>query len=455
MTLNQAIAITLDSSPDAQAAAQQLAQAQASSREAKAQKRLQVTLNVTGSLSNADVIQPPPSHETFGTEQNTLTIPLPVGTKPGLAVRQANQQLAAAQATYRGARLAIAGQVSAAYYDVLRKQALQEGARQSLAAARQQLNGAQDRFRAGDVPQLDVLQAETPVAAAQASLAQAETAAVIARESLNDLLGRPLDAPLILADVSAAQLPQFPPLADAQASALSVSTDVAAADANVRADESALASARAYREPTLSLQGIDLHSKDATSFSREDTVQAEVSIPLTDGGVGRAQVQGAQAALAAARAQAQAARRRTLVAVSAAYLTAQSNIAQVTATQTALDIAQTTYDKSVLGYRNGLTPLADVLSAQNALNQARLAAIQARYDAASAQTSLQAALAGDTGTVASAAPVSPGGASAQAEPEAAPNNAAGASAPAGAGAPTDTPAGNSRSASDSSGRATP
>ena len=124
LTLAAATAQALAVNPSARAATQQLAQAQARLAQADAGRRFQITFNSTTSGSNANVIQPPPSQESFYTLQNTVTVPLPLGNRPRLAVEQAQAQLEAARAQFQGARLALAGQVGAAYYDLLRKQAL-------------------------------------------------------------------------------------------------------------------------------------------------------------------------------------------------------------------------------------------------------------------------------------------------------------------------------------------
>jgi outer membrane protein len=392
LTLPSAISTALTVNPTARATTQQLAQAQARLAQAQAQRRFQITLDTTGGGSNADVYQPPPPHETFGTLQNTLTIPIPLFSRPRLAVEQARAELAAAQAQYDSARLSLAQDVSTAYYDLLRKQALLQIAQETLAAAQRQLSEAQRRYNAGDVPQTDVLRAQVPVALAQAGLYQAETAEVVARQTLNSLIGQPLDAALVAAEVPPAAITLPFTLEEARALALQYSPQLRAAAATARADEAALRSARRWREPTLSLQAIDLRSGDKTSFSREDTIQASLTIPLSDGGLGRARTREAQAALEQARAQAEAAQRTTLVTVSSAYLTASSSSRQVDAARVAQEIAQTAYVKTDLGYRNGLFPFTDVLNAQAALTQSRIAYRQALYDAAVAISTLNQAI---------------------------------------------------------------
>jgi outer membrane protein len=391
LTLAGALSAALTTYPTARAATQQLAQARARVAQAEAQRRFQLMLDTTGSGSNAQVIQPPPAHETFGTLQNTFTIPLPIGSRPRLAIEQARSELAAAQAQYDSARLSLSQDVSTAYYDLLRKQALLQIAQESLATAQRQLSEAQRRLTAGDVPQLDVLRAQVPVASAQAGLYQAESSAAVARQTLNSLIGNPFDAPLVVAESSPAPTTLPFTLEEARSLALRHAPAIRSAAATIRANEAALRSSRRWREPTLSLQASDLRSNDETSFSREDTIQASLTLPLSDGGLGRAKVREAQAALGQARAQAEAAERTTLVTVSSAYLTAQSSLRQIEAVRLAQEIAQTSYEKTLLGYRNGQFPLTDVLNAQSALTQARIAYRQALYDVAVAMSALSIA----------------------------------------------------------------
>ena len=86
------------------------------------------------------------------------------------------------------------------------------------------------------------------------------------------------------------------------------------------------------------------------------------------------------------------ARQTAALTAGSAYVTAQGSLAQIAPTQTAVEIAQTTLTKTREGYREGLNPIIDVLNAQLALNQARIAHAQAVYDAAAATATLNRAL---------------------------------------------------------------
>ena len=391
LSLSGALTGAIAANPTARASQQELALATSQLASARAAAGFSVTLDSSVGLSNASVIQGPPSRENFNTLTNTLTVPLnvgPFGRRAKLSVSQAQQELLAAQARFEAARLDLAGQVSAAYYDVLRQQALLQIARETEAQAVRQYQDAGKRFKLGDVPELDVTRARVPVANARAAEVGALNSLAIARQTLNVLVGQPLDAPVDVEDVplAATELPFT--LEEARTRAVAFSPAVRAADATVRANELALQIAKHGRDPVLALQASDIRSNDQTGFRSLDTVQATISIPLSDGGAARAARQGAEATLKGAQAQAEIARQTTLVAVSAAYLTAQSSQKQLDAARQARNIAQIAYDKTARGYTLGLFPFADVLTAGNELRLARTAYAQALYDAANAVATL-------------------------------------------------------------------
>ena len=385
LTLKDIISQTLMSNPASLASGEQLRQAESAVRAAQAQQHFQLSFNSAAGVSNADVIQPPPSRETFGAIQNTLTIPLLIGPKAADNVNEATGSLSAAQASYRSSELALAGKAASAYFDLLKKRDLASVTQENLDTANQELKDAQQRNNAGDIPELDVLQAQVPVSSDQATFLQAQADAEVAQETLNDLLGRPLDAPLAVVDETGAQQSPNYSIEDARTRALAASADVSAAVAQVSSDEAARDAAKRFADPAVSLQAIDLRSRDVTSFSREDTLQASVTLPIDDGGLGKATVDSAAEALEQARREVEMARRATLTSVSSAYITVQSSLAEVAATAEAQEIAQKTYDKTRLGYENGLYPLVDAITAENALAQARSAAVESLYDAASAR----------------------------------------------------------------------
>ena len=188
LSLGGALTGAIAANPTARASQQELALATSQLASARAAAGFSVTLDSSVGLSNANVIQGPPSRENFNTLTNTLTVPLnvgPFGRRAKLSVSQAQQELLAAQARFEAARLDLAGQVSAAYYDVLRQQALLQIARETEAQAVRQYQDAGKRFKLGEVPELDVTRARVPVANARAAEVGALNSLAIARQTLN------------------------------------------------------------------------------------------------------------------------------------------------------------------------------------------------------------------------------------------------------------------------------
>lgn len=368
---------------------QQSIQASARLQQAQAGLHPQLSYTLQAGGSNGDVLQPPPDQETFYAVSNSLNLNLPVGQRPGLLVRQAESQLEATRAQGDSARQTLLGQVITAYYDILRNSALLQVAQETEAEARRQLQDAQRRQRAGDVPELDVIRAQVPLATAQSNVLAAANALHVAQLTFNDLVGHAATETPTMADIADADLVVPWSLEDASSRALARAPEVKAAQATVQAQEAALALARLYRTPAVSLTATDYRSNDLTGFGRLDTVQGQAIFPLSDAGLGRAQVREAQAALDLARSQLETTRKAVLLQSGTAWASADTRIRQLGAARTARDVARMSYDKTRQGYQAGLFPLTDVLTAYASLTQARLAYEQARYDAAAALAALR------------------------------------------------------------------
>lgn len=391
ITLSGAIAAALSASPDVHVAQEQVDQADARVGEAKAQQRLQFSLNSALSGSDAVLNQPPPEQEQFGAFQNTISTPLPFGARPRLALAQARRQRDASRAQYESARRALAGTAITDYYDVLQKEQLLAAARQATSDAQRQLDEVMRRNRAGDAPDVDVLRAQSPVDLAQAAEYAAVNALTTSRETLNSLMGRELDSALLLDLADIGPGAPITTMDDVREDAVRNSAEVAAAKDEIEAAQAAAALARAGREPAYSAQVSDTRSGDITAFSRQDTIQFSVTIPIGDDGLVRDQAREADAQTVQAQLQAETARRAAELAASSAFLTSQAAQRQADAEGQALAVAQTAYDKTLKGYDNGLFALTDVLSAQTALAAARAASVQATISAAAASKQVELA----------------------------------------------------------------
>lgn len=395
MGLAEAVAVAMAANPAVRAARGQAGQAAARVNEAVAGTRITITFSSTVAGSNADVAQPPPSGETFASMQNAITLPIPIGSKPGLAVAQARAQDAAARAAYDGVCMDVTNEVIGAYFAVLADQAQLADAHLTLEQAQRQLDATRLRYNAQDVPDLDVIRAQAPVDEAQAGVLQAQSTLTVSEQTFNSVIGRAVDTVVSLQSPPDV-LPDIDVTPDEAASrAVARSSDLAAALASEDAASAALKAARRWREPSLALQAIDARTGDVTSLSRQDTIQATVTAPLSDGGLATGQASEAQAALDTARAQADQARLTAETAAAADYENARAARLVAAAAKDALDVAQLASDKTALGYKNGLYSLTDVLSAQEDLAQQRNSYTRALFDAGTA-SALLSALIGET-----------------------------------------------------------
>jgi outer membrane protein len=139
----------------------------------------------------------------FFTVNGTATVPIDVfGTL--------TKNLTAAQAGYRAEEarrfgVLLGEQVAAtrSYFGLLEAERLTEVARQTLEAERQQLRNAEARVAEGRLTRNELLVVQVAVRNTEQLLRRLELRASRARWTLNQLIGRPIDAPLGVADVVA------------------------------------------------------------------------------------------------------------------------------------------------------------------------------------------------------------------------------------------------------------
>jgi outer membrane protein len=117
--------------------------------------------------------------------------------------------LTAAQAGYRGERartwattLAQKVAVIRAYFDLLQAEQLRRVVEQNVALDRQQLANAQQRFDAGRLTKNELLVVQVALQDREQQLRQRDLAIDRVRRDLNEAIGRPVDAPTTVVDVS-------------------------------------------------------------------------------------------------------------------------------------------------------------------------------------------------------------------------------------------------------------
>ena len=296
------------------------------------------------------------------------------------------------------------------YFNTLRAQHQVDVANAELANAQRQLTDATNLNTAGVGQRIDVYRAQTQVATAQQDVATAENNYGVALQSFNDLVGRPLNAPVILQDapgvtialpvtdfsqVGAPDPKAVPPLVNApgEVAAISINDALRTADrqrpeilqgqVNVRVAQTGTTLARAGLQPTFSLAAAGDYYPDTNfQFPRKRTAQitANLNIPLYDGGATRDRIQ--EARLTTQNAQTSLASTRSDVAldVRQSYLNLATAARQIGAANAALQSAIAARQLAEIRYQGQVGLYLEVTDAQAALVQAENNQVDAVYN---------------------------------------------------------------------------
>ena len=249
---------------------------------------------------------------------------------------------------------------------------------------------AQARLKAGDISDSDEKQIENNADVFELQAKSAEAAAVQARVAVEILLGNeqpkgnwtPMDALAQMAVIA-------PQLGDSKTNALR--PDVLAAQADLNQSKADLKLQKAMRIPDPTFSFLVEHNPPGGG-PPEDTVGIGVSFPLPLWNFNRGEIKSAQAvvdknSLALAKAKAQAA---------ADIANAQSELGEASERlahyqNQILPKSQRVRESVAFAFEKGGAALVDLLEAERADNDARLATAQAMSDAASAAADLEAA----------------------------------------------------------------
>jgi len=211
----------------------------------------------------------------------------------------------AASATFAGAQLSLAGQACRAWFAAVEANEQRALAAATVAAFRATADDVRDRYRRGVRPALDVHQAATNLANAEATLAQRDEALQRALRQLDVLAGRYPDGRTALPAALPTAVPPIP--AALPGELLQRRPDLVAAERRLAAAGCRVDAARAALYPRLSLTG----SGGTTSEELDDLVDDDFRVwsigtnllaPLFRGGALRADVRRHEALAAEAAA---------------------------------------------------------------------------------------------------------------------------------------------------------
>jgi outer membrane protein TolC len=368
---------------DEAVAAEELRQAR-SALLPRARDSFTVTYN---SPSRPRTVPPTPSFisaDAIHVYQNLLGVTGELGVGLAAAVQRGRALLEAARAGTEVARRALVRGVGESYYGAALASARRGAAEGSLAAAEEFERVTELNFRAGEVPEVDVIRARLQTAARRDELLQARQAEAQANAMLSTLLGRDLAG-------AAAAIEPLPQVADAReldaltAAGVARRPELAQAAAQVRAARADVGVARGERLPRITYsvdRGFDTDSlqADALREHRGLLATANVDVPIFDWGASRSRQRAAELKLQAAQQEQQLTQRELALDFVTARQEAETAAARVANARNALADAERNESISVARYRAGEAPISEATDAQTTLAQQRLALQQALFD---------------------------------------------------------------------------
>jgi outer membrane protein, multidrug efflux system len=307
----------------------------------------------------------------------------------------------ATRAGARAARLSLVSEVALNYLTLAADRSQLLIARETLFNARTSAEMARARLSGGIAQLLDVRQAETILAQAQASIAERTTAVARDLNALDLLIGTPIDRARLPRTLEEAASRIVPLPAGLSSQVLLRRPDVVQAELLLRAANARIGAARAAFFPTISLTGVlgftsaslaALFSSGAFGWS----VRPGATLNLFNGGADIANLDHAWAQRALYVAEYERAIQSAFKEVADA-LARQGTIAeQLRAERAVVDAAADSYRLAEARYRGGVESFLATLEAQRTLFAARQSLVQTELIRVQTAVSLYRALGADT-----------------------------------------------------------
>ena len=334
----------------------------------------------------------------------TATYPIYTGGRVKAGRRQADFNLRAQAAQVLQTEQELVLQATNSYLNVLRSDQLLRVADSNLAVSRERQRVATVRYEAGAAARIDVYRANTVLAEAQQRRIAAVNLSSTSRANLNSLMGRLPNAPLRIETIDRLQLrvplplevaaearqgSQTGTLLELQTLATLSRPQGEVARNNVFASDAGIDIARAQRKPNLGIS-VGGFLRNPASFLGRFAVNLGLSVAqnLFDSGRTSSQVREARALADQSRANFDL----QLLGVANQLETAITDIdtaqGQQQSAEASVGEAQAALAAAQLGYEAGARTLLDVTDAQTALLNAQTTAVNARFNFATAQAQL-------------------------------------------------------------------
>ena len=324
----------------------------------------------------------------------TLQMPIDISGNIGRLVRASKANLLASQETLEAVRNDVKLTTRRTYLDVLAAEEQVEVSKLALQEAEDRLKNAKFEFAAGTKAKIDVIRIEAQVAQAQSDVIAANNLRTLAKQSLNNVMGR-----LIQTEYQTQPITGVPQTPAVEVDELDKAAQAARPEAKaLERTREALAFIRRATErgiqPTL-LAGLNLQKNfDAEGFTaRDQTVNGTLTLnwPLFDSGVTRAQVNQARQDEEQAKIQLEQVKLGISLEIRQALTNMVNAAARLAVAERQLASAEENYRISKVRLASGEGITLEITDALTQLTQARTGVVSARYDYWTAYSELQRA----------------------------------------------------------------
>ena len=321
-----------------------------------------------------------------------ISMPIDISGNIGRIVRASKAQLLASEQTLQATRNDVKLNVRRSYLTVLRAEDQIEVAKLAVQEAEERLRNARIEEAAGTKARIDVIRIEAQLAQAQSDLITATNQQALAKQSLNNAMGRPIETEFQTAKVSG--LPEVP-VVDPERVNLVAQGNRPEAKALTKTKEALALITRATErglQPNITVGINNKRNIDAEGFSaREQTTVGTLNLnwPIFDSGVTRAQVKQARQDEVQAQIQLEQVRLGISLEVRQAITNMINAATRLTVADRQLAAAEENYRISKVRLAAGEGITLEITDALTQLTQARNAVVTARYDYWTAYSELQ------------------------------------------------------------------
>jgi outer membrane protein len=322
----------------------------------------------------------------------TATQTLYNGNQTANKTRAAESQVSGAREALRVLEESVLLQAATIYMDYLRDSATLEVQRSNVRVLDQTLKQTRDRFNVGEVTRTDVAQSEAQLAAGKTQELTAESNLTTTRANFRRIIG---SEPVGLAPGS--PVDRFLPktIADAVNLSLVENPNVTAAMYGIDVNYLQVKVAEGALLPTISLQASATQSAEQSLISYRAfnaSAVAQATIPLYQGGGEYSLIRQSKENLAQQRLNLETTRDQTRANVVQTWGQLQAGKAQVTSAQAQVTASEIALNGVREEAKAGQRTTLDVLNAQQALVNARVALVTAQHDRVVASYSVLSAV---------------------------------------------------------------